>query len=461
MQAELSAYIVGISLGIVGQLLSCYLMPFLQINGHNRISYLAMAVNLVGNIVFDTLFVAVLSWGLLGMGLATSLSSLLCIGVMLPVFCQKEELAHFDPHGLKVRDLLDITRIGSPVLMFHVGLFIKNYGMNCALLNGSNVDSVAILTLQGSLCGILGALGFGSGTTVQMLSSFYIGEGDRESVRDVFTVAMKNGLSLCIPAILLLLSCSMPLLSLFGLEGGTTQAMALRMLRMLCLAIILNLVFTVFVKLFQAAEKLTLANVITFLENALQGVFALLFVGILGADAAWAAFPTATSLCLLVIMVYGFSGGADCRHDLLRFLHFPKAFGNAEGARMTLTICSQEDVMDAARGLMDFCTEQGISERTCMTAGICVEELAGNVVKHGFEDRKRGRVWVLAAIQNGTLTLRIRDNCIRFDPKEYLQLSVRDDPSEHIGIRLVAGLAESVEYQNMFGMNMLTIEVKK
>lgn len=83
------------------------------------------------------------------------------------------------------------------------------------------------------------------------------------------------------------------------------------------------------------------------------------------------------------------------------------------------------------------------------------------MVKHGFEDRKRGRVWVLAAIQNGTLTLRIRDNCIRFDPKEYLQLSVRDDPSEHIGIRLVAGLAESVEYQNMFGMNMLTIEVKK
>lgn len=143
---------------------------------------------------------------------------------------------------------------------------------------------------------------------------------------------MKNGLSLCILAILLLLSCSMPILRLFGLEGGATQAMALRMLRMLCLAILLNLVLTVFVKLFQAAEKITLANAITFLENALQGVFALLFVGRLGADAAWAAFPTATSLCLLVIMVYGLSGGADCRHDLLRFLHFPKTFGSAEAA---------------------------------------------------------------------------------------------------------------------------------
>ena len=144
MQAELSAYMVGISLGIVGQLLSCYLMPFLQINGHNRLSYLAMAVNLVGNMGFNTLFVAVLSWGLFGMGLATSLSSLFCVGVMLPVFCQKKELAHFDPHGLKVRDLVDIARIGSPVLMFHAGLFIKNYGMNCALLNGSIMDSVAV-----------------------------------------------------------------------------------------------------------------------------------------------------------------------------------------------------------------------------------------------------------------------------------------------------------------------------
>ena len=460
MQAELSAYMVGISLGIVGQLLSCYLMPFLQINGHNRLSYLAMAVNLVGNMGFNTLFVAVLSWGLFGMGLATSLSSLLCVGMMLPVFCQKKELAHFDPHGLKVRDLVDIARIGSPVLMFHAGLFIKNYGMNCALLNGSIMDSVAVLTLQGSLCGILGALGFSSGTVVQMLSSFYIGEGDRKSVLEVFAVAMKNGLSLCILAILLLLSCSMPILRLFGLEGGATQAMALRMLRMLCLAILLNLVLTVLVKLLQAAEKLALANAITFLENAFQGVFALLFVGKLGADAAWAANPVATALCLLAVMVYGLSGGADCWRDPLRFLHFPTDFGSAVDARMTLAICSQELVMDAARGLMEFCTRQGMSERACMTAGVCVEELAGNVVKHGFQNQKSGTVWVLATIQNKTLTLRIRDNCIRFDPKEYLRLSVQDYTSEHIGIRLVAGLAESVEYKNMFGMNMLTIEVK-
>ena len=460
MQAELSAYMVGISLGIVGQLLSCYLMPFLQINGHNRLSYLAMAVNLVGNMGFNTLFVAVLSWGLLGMGLATSLSSLFCVGVMLPVFCKKKELAHFDPHCLKVRDLVDIARIGSPVLMFHAGLFIKNYGMNCALLNGSIMDSVAVLTLQGSLCGILGALGFSSGTVVQMLSSFFIGEGDRKSVLEVFAVSMKNGLSLCILAILLLLSCSMPILRLFGLEGGATQAMALRMLRMLCLAILLNLVLTVLVKLLQAAEKLALANAITFLENAFQGVFALLFVGKLGADAAWAANSVATALCLLVVMVYGLSGGADCWRDPLRFLHFPTDFGSAVDARMTLTICSQELVMDAARGLMEFCKRQGMSERACMTAGVCVEELAGNVVKHGFQNQKSGTVWVLATIQNKTLTLRIRDNCIRFDPKEYLRLSVQDYTSEHIGIRLVAGLAESVEYKNMFGMNMLTIEVK-
>lgn len=460
MQAELSAYMVGISLGIVGQLLSCYLMPFLQINGHNRLSYLAMAVNLVGNMGFNTLFVAVLSWGLLGMGLATSLSSLFCVGVMLPVFCQKKELAHFDPHDLKVRDLVDIARIGSPVLMFHAGLFIKNYGMNCALLNGSIMDSVAVLTLQGSLCGILGALGFSSGTVVQMLSSFFIGEGDRKSVLEVFAVSMKNGLSLCILAILLLLSCSMPILRLFGLEGGATQAMALRMLRMLCLAILLNLVLTVLVKLLQAAEKLALANAITFLENAFQGVFALLFVGKLGPDAAWAANSVATALCLLVVMVYGLSGGADCWRDPLRFLHFPTDFGSAVDARMTLTICSQELVMDAARGLMEFCKRQGMSERACMTAGVCVEELAGNVVKHGFQNQKSGTVWVLATIQNKTLTLRIRDNCIRFDPKEYLRLSVQDYTSEHIGIRLVAGLAESVEYKNMFGMNMLTIEVK-
>lgn len=119
------------------------------------------------------------------------------------------------------------------------------------------------------------------------------------------------------------------------------------------------------------------------------------------------------------------------------------------------------EVMDATNAVATFCKEHGASDHAIMTAQLCVEEMAGNVVTHGFRHSKnadKGRAWVLALYQNDTLTLRIRDNCTQFDPKEYLKLG-RKDPMEHVGIRLVNGLADSVQYQNVFGMNMLTIKV--
>lgn len=460
LNAGLAAYSAGISIGVIGQLLSSYLMPFLQLNGKNDHSYLAMVVNLAGNVCFNTLFVAVLQWGLFGLGLATSLSGLLCMCSMLPCFCKKEELVHFEWVRILPRDLWDILRVGSPVLMFQVGLFIKNYGMNQALLNGSTVEAVAVLTLQGSLCGLLGALPYGSSVAVQMLASFYIGEGDRDSLRNVFRVALKTGLVLSVPIILCLLLFAKPILFLFGIKDTATQAMAVRMLCFLCAGIIPNLFSAVLTKLFQAAEKLVLTNTVTLVENAFQGVFALLFVGVIGTDAAWCTFAMASILTILLILLYGFSGWSGRRHDLCGFLHFPDDFGVSQEQRLVLALHSMEDVVDASRQISSSCTAYGAPERAAMAAGLCVEEMAGNVVQYGFPKNGKGCVWVLAVFHGEKLTLRIRDNCIRFDPQKYLLLAHPDDPAEHIGIRLVTKLADTVSYQNVFGMNMLTLEIR-
>ena len=458
LRGELAAYGAGIAIGIAGQQLSVYLMPFLQINGRSRASYVAMAVNLIGNTVFNTLFVVILPWGLFGMGLATSLSGLLCMGTMIPAFLGRKELARFELPKPALRDLAEIVRTGSPVVVFQAALFLKNYGMNCALLIGCTVEAVAVLTLQGSLCGILGALGFGSGMAVHMLASFFVGERDREAIGSVLRTAVKTGLTLCVPVILVLLLGSQIILNAFGFDDPSTRSMALTMIRLLCLAIPLNIVVTVLSKLLLSAGKLAFTNVLTFAENACQGLFTVLLVGVIGDKAAWLAFPVISLLCLLVILGYGLRGMTAGSRDLMSFLRFPADFGS--GARMEATVRSTEDVMEASERIHDFCKEQKLSLRACNAASLSVEEMAGNTVEHGFSGKGGDRVWILALCDGEELTLRIRDNCVRFDPKEYLQLSAEGDAAEHIGIRLVAGIADEVTYQNMFGMNMLIIKVK-
>ena len=55
--------------------------------------------------------------------------------------------------------------------------------------------------------------------------------------------------------------------------------------------------------------------------------------------------------------------------------------------------------------------------------------------------------------------LRIKDNGIPFNPEERAALVREDSPYKNIGTRIVHGLASQVSYQNLMGLNVLTIEV--
>lgn len=85
--------------------------------------------------------------------------------------------------------------------------------------------------------------------------------------------------------------------------------------------------------------------------------------------------------------------------------------------------------------------------------------MSGNVVTHGFSDTgKKHAVDIRVVYKDNELTLRIRDNCKSFDPSEHAKSKDSEDVG-NIGIRLVYSIAKEVSYQNLLGMNMLTIKM--
>jgi anti-sigma regulatory factor (Ser/Thr protein kinase) len=84
--------------------------------------------------------------------------------------------------------------------------------------------------------------------------------------------------------------------------------------------------------------------------------------------------------------------------------------------------------------------------------------MAGNIVSHGFKkDRKSHSVDLRISLKEQNMILRIKDDCIPFNPSERRKISNPDDVTENIGIRMVFSLAKDVQYQNILGMNALTI----
>ncbi len=89
-----------------------------------------------------------------------------------------------------------------------------------------------------------------------------------------------------------------------------------------------------------------------------------------------------------------------------------------------------------------------------------MEEMAANIVEHGFtRDSRSHSIDIRVIAIDGKLILRLRDNCAEFDPSSRASAMKSDDAGKNIGIKLVYNIAETVDYQNLLGMNVLTITV--
>ncbi len=121
---------------------------------------------------------------------------------------------------------------------------------------------------------------------------------------------------------------------------------------------------------------------------------------------------------------------------------------------------NMEEVVTISQRVQDFCLSRGVDGRRAYLAGLSLEEMAGNVVDHGFsKDKKSHAIDVRVVHKNDDVILRIKDDCAPFDPGERRQLAEGEDITQNIGIRMVFKISRDVQYQNILGLNVLTIRI--
>ena len=138
----------------------------------------------------------------------------------------------------------------------------------------------------------------------------------------------------------------------------------------------------------------------------------------------------------------------------------PDSFGAPADERMDLSVRTIEDVVSISIQVQRFCLAHGIDSRRAYLAGLSMEEMAGNIIDHGFtKDHKKHSVDVRVVHKDEDMILRIKDDCIPFDPGERQKLAEGDDIIKNIGIRMVFKIAQDIQYQNILGLNVLTIRI--
>lgn len=462
LSGALSSYVKGYGVGILPQLTGQQFAACLQLERQDRRGRLGILVMILCNAGLDLLFVIVWKMGTFGLALATSVSNWAYFFVTAGYYLTSRAQLKPDLRLIDWRELPKIARIGFPAAMLVGCLAARSLALNRLLLTNAGTDGLSALAAFNMVCSLILAVAIGTGATVRMLSSVLIGEENREGLkalmRIVFTQLMPFVLVLTLAVVLLA-----PVLAgiFFADRSGNVFRLTRQLIVIYGCFIPLMLTCIVYSSFAQAAGHRLYVNLVS-LSDGFFGVVipAALLAPVFGALGVWIAFAVsilitaAITLLYILIRLQKWPGSAD------EWLLLESDFGSSEHLMMILH--NMDEIMRSSGQVEEYCLSHGLPMKISMHAGLCIEEMGGNIVQHGFQaDRRTHSIEVRIVLQGSWVILTIKDDCIPFNPKEWYEItrSDSDDPLANIGIRIVLSLAEEVEYQNLLGLNVLKVRL--
>lgn len=457
--AATATYIRGLAFGFIPSIMIPSLMVFLQTGNESNYAFYSAVVLAVCSLVFSFVAITAFELGVFGMGIASSLSQYVAMLFLLRRFRKNKALMKFDFAGIK-NDLIRLTvKLGSPAALSMILYSMRNVMLNSIGLRFGGTVSVSALAILNSVGGVFDAFNTGVGAVALMLASVFVGERDFESLRLLLRSTLKIGLLLAAAKVAVIAVFGKGIVLMFGAEGDIVDE-AFGLLLCYGLNMPVNILMQTLIPPYQSLGRVKYLNVIyIFAAFVIPVGFCLLACPIIGTKAIWLCYFVADFLCLVILTV----------HSMRKRGHFPRSAEDwlvieddfSDGVKLNISVRSIEEIINISEKIIDFCRKNGVRAKESMFCGLCMEEMAVNIVEHGFPKSKRkdNEIDLFMSIDDDGINMRIRDNAKEFDPHVKLQNPDPDDPCRNVGIRLVSKLASEMNYQSCFGMNVLTIKL--
>ena len=143
-------------------------------------------------------------------------------------------------------------------------------------------------------------------------------------------------------------------------------------------------------------------------------------------------------------------------------LMLPKEYGHRQDQELAGSPRTAQEVVAFSQEAYDFCLSRGAGKREAYYISLAVEEMAINILKHGFRDSSLHTMELRVIHKNNSFIFRVRDNSHIFDPiKKMSSITSINDPSRYIGIKMVMKMATEVSYTSTLKLNNLVVRIDK
>ncbi len=455
-------YLLGQSIGVFPLLAGNQLSAFLAIDNRADRSMKASLLYIGGNLVLNYIFLKVFYWETFGLALASSLGLWVFFLVQAEYFFSGKSGLSFLVKKLHWSEASAIFKIGFPGAAVNAYLTLRAFLLNRMIAACAGTAGISAYAAANNLLAFAWALPWGMLAVSRLMISVSIGEEDRQTLTDVMRVMFRRFLPLMCAVCIMIIACAEPMTRIFYRDPAEPVfMMTVWGLRLLPLCMPLSIICMHFVCYGQASGKQGLVNLLSLLDGVVcVAAFSALLIRTIGMNGVYLASFGNGVVTTLVIIGYAWLKKKHFPRRMDELMVIPDDFGVPASERLDLSVKSMDEVVRVAERVQNFCLERGIDKRRAFLAGLSMEEMAGNIVDHGFAaDHKNHSVDVRVVHKNEDVILRIKDDCIPFDPNGRRQIVKGDEITKNIGIRMVFRIARDVQYQNILGMNVLTIRV--
>lgn len=452
--SETGSYMAGFIIGAPASMGALILVPFLQMAGQSGLLIAAVLGMTLSDIVLDLMNALVFHGGMFGMGLASSLSYYVAMLIGGGYFLSKKCVFKFSRRLVSREKIMELIAGGIPTVISMASSVILIFTVNKLLLPIGGEAAVAAYAVINTIINASNCISTGTGGVALTLSGILYNEEDRTGLKELSGLMVRDAAALGVIVAVLLMIFARQCVALFIPAEGVSQALAIRGLRIFAVGLIPCCVNNALKNCWQGTGRIRLMEIVSLLENAALPVLSAFvlsrFMGVSGAWCLFAAGELLTSLMMLGV-IWKHKGGVTLQREDLLMLD--ERLGVPSEDCMEADIRDMDGLMRFSREAEGFCRSHGGDGRLAAHLALCVEEMGGNIVSHGFA--KGNHLFIRLQTKGGLWTLRFRDDCMAFDPVSHI--AGVSGPDESVGILLAMRIADEARYTYSMNLNNLTL----
>jgi len=448
-------YIRGLCIGMIPTVLIPCLLVFLQMRNQNTYALLSTLLLAVVNMSLSLLAMKYIHIDIFGVGLVTSISQYITLLFIVIRFFMVKSLPRLQLS--KDRILKNVLLYGLPSAVSGTLYGLRNSILIKLAANVYGQAATNAVSILNTSCGPFDAINIGVGATALMLASIYIGEKDYDSLISLSKIACKIGMILALSKVGLIYMFADKMALLFGATSGLAKQLTIDLYVAYSLCMPFNILTSVLMNTYQSFGKITYCNILLVLTAFVMPLsFAYLGTSIIGVNSIWYCYVFSEIAILLVLYIVACIKKNKVIMNIDGLLILDNI--NDKGKHINISIKTIDEVVDVSKKVQNYCISENIDKQKSYISGLCLEEIATNIIEHGFSKskKKNNEIDIYVDTDNGEVNIRIKDNAVPFDP--HIKIT-DDDPATNIGIKMVSKLAKEMKYQNDFGINVLSIRI--